>query len=120
MEIIVNWDNIARNEYLEARIMKSFMASFSKSKFLTQIELNIAKMDSNSRYIIKMVASTNNPTEKLRNQGISCDVLPALADLIMNFKEQLKDYNPKAYEKRAKREVKWQEDAIRNREQKAI
>ncbi len=120
MEIFVNWDNLPRNEYLEIKIMKSLTTSFKKYHFLTQLELNISKMGSNSRYSIKLVASTTNATEKLRNQGISCDVIPALNDLIMNFKEQLNDYDPKAYEKRMKLEVKWQEDAIKNREQKAV
>ncbi len=118
MEIVVNWENIHSNEYLEARIIKSLNKSLSKYDYLSKLNLNILKISANSRYCIRLEALTNNPLEILRQEGVASDILPALNDLTMKFKDDLKHYDKKDYEKRKLLEEQWQQQAAINRELK--
>ncbi len=118
MEISFNWENISSNKYFENVISEMLTKNFSKFKYLNNLEISISKGYDNSRYIVKLLATTKNIVEKLRVEGISCDIIPATNDLIFNFINVLKNYDEKWFEKRQKLESKWEEDAQKNSELK--
>lgn len=119
MDIDIKWDeSIKINEAFNNKLIDA-LKSYKNIKLLIRIDARISR-GWNSRHIIELAATTQYPGEYIFATGTSFNLEYALKVLIYNLHTTLSYYDEKDYLKKKKLELVWEQDAIRNREKRAI